>query len=229
MQTTTQIPYKTSSHLAPVSQTQDRRSSRLDEVFRLQGHSLSVPAQRTIVSHGQAIENRYQVIAGFVRCCTFTEDGYRQIFRFAGPGDMLGYVDLERWHYTAEAVDKVALRALPNQILEIGLAEDAALRREMRAICAEELACRERQLTWLSYLPSEERLMAFLSEIEGRLPAQQGFAKLPMSRQDIGDHLGMSLETVSRAFGTLKRGGRIAMNGCSRFRIAAGERAAQAA
>ena len=56
---------------------------------------------------GEKADTAYQVVSGTVRCCTISEDGRRQIFRFVRPGDFLGLADLDTWHYTSEAVDHV--------------------------------------------------------------------------------------------------------------------------
>ncbi len=70
----------------------------------------------------------------------------------------------------------------------------------------------------LAYLPAEERVRRFLTEFAARRAAS-GFTVLPMPRRDIADHIGLTVETVSRAFSALKRKGMIEMRGCDRFRM----------
>lgn len=172
----------------------------------------------TIFLQGDRVGSLYRIVAGTVRCCSFTEDGKRQIFRFAESDDLLGPTELDRWHFTAEAVDHVILRSIGREAFERALATDPAVQRALRETSAGELARRERQLLAMAYLPADERLLAFLAEYAER-HVSRGFTVLPMTRLDIGDHLGLKLETISRGFGNLRRRGLIEMKGASRFRM----------
>ncbi len=172
--------------------------------------------------HGESADAIYQVVSGTIRCCTISEDGWRQIFRFARTDEFLGLVDLETWHFTAEAVDHVVLRTAPRERVERALQTDRRLQIAVRRFVAAELETRERQLATIAYMSAAERLRSFLQDFAGTR-SSTGFIVLPMTRQDIGDHLGLTLETVSRAFGKLRSDGVIEMRGASRFRLAAPE------
>jgi CRP-like cAMP-binding protein len=63
-----------------------------------------------------------------------------------------------------------------------------------------------------------ERLLQFLHGFASTR-SSSGFIALPMCRRDIADHLGLSVETVSRAFSTLKRTGRISLSGAEKYKI----------
>lgn len=172
-----------------------------------------------ILLHGAVADRSYQVVSGTIRCCTMNEEGQRQIFRFVRKGEFLGFVEADRWHFTAEAVDHVILRSVPRQTVEQALDRNLGLQRALRAHVTRELATRENQMLSLVYMSAEQRLLAFLKEFANhRTPT--GFTVLPMTRQDIGDHLGLALESVSRAMGGLKRKGVIEMDGTSKYRIA---------
>lgn len=175
-------------------------------------------AGSTILLHGAPASAVFRVVSGTVRCCTITESGRRHIFRFARAGDLIGLDEFDTWHFTAEAVDRVRLLAAPRETLERALLDDPALHGEMRALIARELAAREEQLVVVSAARAEERLLWFLAGF-ARRPDADGFTTLPMTRQDIGDHLGLTLETVSRVFSGLKRKGAIAMRGTNGFRL----------
>ncbi|MDH3667877.1 MAG: helix-turn-helix domain-containing protein [Paracoccaceae bacterium] len=172
----------------------------------------------SILLQGEPADTLYQIVSGTVRCCTFSEDGVRQIFRFAGAGDYLGFADFETWHFTAEAVDHVILRAVPRPRAEAAIAQNPSLQVALRAMMVRGLAARERHMFMLAYMPAEDRLYRFLTDLAARRGAS-GFTVLPMKRRDIADHIGLTFETVSRGFSSLKRKRAIEMRGNDRFRI----------
>jgi len=190
----------------------------IDRLFSNRSAIQHVRPGGLVLLHGDNADTLYQVVSGTVRCCTIAEDGRRQIFRFARKDDYLGLVDLDTWHFTAEAVDHVIVRSVPRERVDAALAYDAALQKAVRAFTARELAARERQLIMLAYMPAEQRLKHFLLDLAASRNTD-GFVVLAMTRQDIGDHLGLTLETVSRAFSALRRKGIIEMRGAERFRM----------
>jgi CRP-like cAMP-binding protein len=162
----------------------------------------------TILLDGHAADTVYMVVCGTLRCCTISEEGSRQIFRFVRKGEFVGVCDIDTWHFTAEAVDHVTLKSIPRACLEQELAVNGALREELRAHLCHQLHCREQQLLSVMTSNASDRLLQFLRDFaSGRPPF--GYVVLPMCRRDIADHLGMSPETVSRAFGSLKASGYI--------------------
>jgi len=195
---------------------------RLDALFRTRATSRHVAPESLVCLDGEPASHLYRVASGTVRCCTLSAEGRRHIFQFATPGDVLGAALSARWWFTAEAVDEVIVSALPRGVVETALSGDGALSSELRELTAAEIARRERELMRLAYLPAPERLLSFLEDFAAALgTGRDGHVRLPMTRQDIGDHLGLSLETVSRGFGDLKRRGRIEMKGTGRYRIPA--------
>ncbi len=179
-----------------------------------------------IAMQGQPAETLFQIVSGTVRCCLITEDGHRQVVRFAGPGDVLGAAARKEWTFAAEAIDDVVLRSCPRDALEAGLRHDDGLRRALRSVLCEELERREELLVMVSHMHADDRLLAFLSGFADRARRSGGWTRLPMGRQDLADHLGLSFETVSRTFSALKRRGAIEMNGTDRYRILADDAAA---
>lgn len=206
---------------APFALLSIDRAAPLAELFAQRGTLCSFRRNKTIASEEAPIERVYLIESGLVRCCSYTEDGLRQIFAFSGPGDLIGFPDLEAWHFTAEAVGPVSARCIRPETLDTALQTDPRIARALRRHCVAQFERRERHLVWLAYLQSDERLSAFLEDFAetGTGCAGDGYVDLPMTRQDLGDHLGMTLETVSRCFGSLKRRGTISMDGASRYRL----------
>ncbi|MDH3667855.1 MAG: helix-turn-helix domain-containing protein [Paracoccaceae bacterium] len=201
-----------------ISSGETNAEARIAELFSSRLPVSHVLPDRAILLHGEPADTLYQIVSGTVRCCTFSEDGVRQIFRFASAGDYLGFSDFETWHFTAEAVDHVILRAIPRRRAEGAIARDPSLQLGLREMMCRELAARERHMFMLAYMPAEDRLRRFLCGFAARRGAA-GFTVLPMPRRDIADHIGLTVETVSRAFSSLKRKGEIEMRGCDRFRV----------
>jgi CRP/FNR family transcriptional regulator, nitrogen fixation regulation protein len=171
-----------------------------------------------IALHGTPADAVYLIVSGTVRCCTLSAEGDRQIFSFATKGEFVGVTDIETWHFTAEATDHVILKSVARTRVEQALAVDASLRHEFRAYLCRQLEKREKQLFSLVTSKASERVMLFLSDF-ANTRTSHGFVALPMCRRDIADHLGLSVETVSRAFSELKAAGRIDLIGAEKYRI----------
>ncbi|MEO1775352.1 MAG: helix-turn-helix domain-containing protein [Pseudomonadota bacterium] len=208
--TTAAVPFKVLSIV---------RVTTVEELFDVRGTPCSFARNNTIASEEAPIERVYRIESGIVRCCSYTEDGLRQIFAFAGPGDLIGFPDLDVWHFTAEAVGPVTARFLKPETLDAALLSEHCIAKALRRHCIGQFERRERHLIWLSHLQSEDRLLAFLEDFGEVATSEGSFVNLPMTRQDLGDHLGMTLETVSRCFGCLKRRGAIEMDGANRYRL----------
>ncbi|PLW75368.1 Crp/Fnr family transcriptional regulator [Cohaesibacter celericrescens] len=172
----------------------------------------------TILLHGYPADAIYLIVSGTIRCNTISEEGTRQIFRFAKKGELVGISDIDIWHFTAEAVDHVIVKAIPRAIVEQELSVNESLRHEIRAHICSQLECREKQLLSLVTSKAPERLFRFLCEYASSR-TDTGYIALPMCRRDIADHLGTSVETVSRAFSELKAKGRIDLATAEKYKI----------
>lgn len=143
-------------------------------------------------------------------------DGRRQIFRFAGAGDLLGVGCTERCGYTVEAVTEVVARRHPMAGLEAEMS-DAQLRNRVLAALRAELAATRTQMMLLGRMNAAERLANFLLTIAAE--RRSSFIELPMSRADIADYLGLTIETVSRKLNGLHALGVIRLESPTRIRI----------
>jgi len=194
------------------------RNTALTALFGAASFRQRFQPNGTILLDGTAADAVYLIASGTVRCCTISEDGQRQIFRFARKGEFVGIADMETWHFTAEAVDIVTLKSIPRAVLERALATDITLRQELRAHICAQLEAREQQLLSLVTSKAPERLLHFLTDF-ATTRTSIGYITLPMCRRDIADHLGMSVETVSRAFTVLKTRQLIELACAEKFRI----------
>ncbi|MEP1765623.1 MAG: cyclic nucleotide-binding domain-containing protein [Sulfitobacter sp.] len=190
----------------------------LEALFQTQSFPHCYQPGTVILLDGDPADGIYKVASGTVRCCTISAEGHRQIFRFASKGDVIGMTDIENWHFTAEAVDHVTLEHIPRTALERALAVDGSVRLELRREVCTQLQNRENQLLSLIHSKASKRLYSFLRDFSATRK-HSGFVALPMCRRNIADHLGMTIETVSRAFGVLKADQRIDLTGPEKFRI----------
>lgn len=165
------------------------------------GTPMAFDRDAEIYGEGEAAEYLYKVVSGAVRVYRVLSDGRRQVSAFYLPGDVFG-LELGAEHAgSAEAIiDSKVLFVRRNALLQASHA-DGAVARELLAITAHELR-RARDHTLLLVKSAQERVAAFLLEM-GRRMANSTF-DLPMSRRDIADHLGLTIETVSRTLTQLE-------------------------
>lgn len=194
--------------------------------LRMASRSVSEPARLETFSPGQTIffegceaESYFEIVSGTVRCCSLTEDGRRQIYRFAVEGEMLGLGGEQHYGYSAEAVTPVTMRRYRLSSLEAAMAEDQRLRERVVQALRDELAAVRTQMMLLGRLSAAERIVSFLRDLAARCTDQDGCIHLAMTRADIADYLGLTLETVSRKINMLKRLGVIELATPSRVRI----------
>lgn len=148
----------------------------------------------------------YQVKKGAVRSYKLLSDGRRQIAAFHLVGDIFGLVNGETHRFTAEAVVDTTLRLIKRQSLETVANGDPVLTRTLLSMTSNNLEHAENHMLLLGRKTAPERVAAFLTEMDRRLSAT-GVMTLPMTRRDIADYLGLTLETVSRALSQMRRAG----------------------
>jgi len=161
----------------------------------------------TLFYESDRSDSLYILTAGCVRLSKMLADGRRQITGFLFPSDFLGLALRERYAYSAEAVDTVKICAYPRAKLEALLDQFPAMERRLLAVASNELAAAQDQMLLLGRKTAIERVASFLLILMRRMQrkGRQDTISLPMTRTDIGDHLGLTIETVSRTLSRLKR------------------------
>jgi CRP-like cAMP-binding protein len=151
----------------------------------------------------------YKVVSGSVRTYKIFDDGRRQIGGFYFPGDMFGLESGDTHQFSAEAIENCVVLLVKRNAL-VALAErDGVVARQLWSFTAGEL--QRVRAHMLSLIKSaEERVACFLLEMADRLSATETL-QLPMSRQDIADYLGLTIETVSRTLTNLEAKAAIAL------------------
>lgn len=165
-----------------------------------------------IFGQAEPAEFIYQVVEGAVRSHKLLSDGRRQIGAFHLPGDIFGFENGAVHRFTAEAIVDSTVRVVKRQSLERVAKNDPAMIRTLLHMTTHNLQHVENHLLLLGRQSARERVAAFLLEMNGRLKSAGAMA-LPMSRRDIADYLGLTIETVSRAISAYQRKGYLKVAG----------------
>jgi len=167
---------------------------------------------------GDPLRAIFAVKRGSLKASGLLEDGRTQVAAFYLPGEILGFdaISSEKHPCSAEALEGTEVCEIPYAELE-RLAHDVpGLQHQLMRIMSREIVRDEEMLMLLGRMTAEERLASCLlsfSQRYTRLGLNGRELKLSMSRQDIGDYLGLALETVSRLFSRLQEEGVISSQG----------------
>ncbi len=162
----------------------------------------SYSAGEEIYGEDEPADFIYQVVRGAVRAYKLLGDGRRQIGAFYLPGDVFG-LDFGATHgLTAEALIGTTVRQVSRNAVEALAKKDPQVACDLWRLTAGTLRHAEGHMLLLGCKTAIERVAAFLLEMDRRL-SLVGTSVLPMGRQDIGDYLGLTLETVSRSLSRL--------------------------
>jgi CRP/FNR family nitrogen fixation transcriptional regulator len=177
-------------------------SDPTDPLNKIVGVTMSFPRNGEIYGEDESTDYLYKVISGAVRTYKIFGDGRRQVGAFYLAGDIFGLEMGVKHTFSAEVITSAKLLVIKRSAV-MGLAEregDVALR--LWVLTARELF-RVQDHTLLLMKTARERVASFLLELAARVPAAD-FIELPMSRRDIADYLGLTVETVSRTLSDLQ-------------------------
>lgn len=150
----------------------------------------------------------YNLTSGSVRLYRLLPDGRRQVVGFAIPGDFLGLSMSERTVYGAEALTAVTACKFNREAFAALVDERPHLLRRLYDLASHELSLAQEQMVIIGRRTAEERVVCFLIGLRKRWAQfnhNSVTVPLPMTRQDIADFLGLTIETVSRAVSKLAR------------------------
>lgn len=179
----------------------NRRSAdgQIDGVMAMMGALIDYRRGEEIYGEGEEATSFYQVMQGTVRTYKILEDGRRQIGAFHLAGDVLGIEAGEEHTFTAEAVGNCTVRVAQRIAVVRLAARDPIVAADLWARTAKSLRQAQDHMLLLGRKTAEEKVASFLLHMARRL-STNGILELPMSRQDIADYLGLTIETVSRTF-----------------------------
>jgi CRP/FNR family nitrogen fixation transcriptional regulator len=173
------------------------------------GASMSFARNAEIYGENEPAEYLYKLVSGSVRTSKMLNDGRRQIGAFYLPGDTFGLEVGSEHALAAEAITDAKVIVVKRSAVEALAARDSEVARQLRAVTGRELQ-RMQHHTLLLIRSAKERVAGFLLEMAARVKCNDEI-ELPMSRQDIADYLGLTIETVSRTLRVLENSAAIAL------------------
>jgi CRP/FNR family transcriptional regulator len=157
-------------------------------------------------------ESIYAVRTGSVKVYIINESGEEQIIGFYFPGEIIGFDAIEHHKHTCSAVtlETTTYCAMPYGKMSDICKEIPEFQNQMFRLLSREISNENQLLLTINKRSAEERIATFLISLSSRFRNLGYSAKeynLPMSRQEIGNYLGLTIETVSRLFTKFQRNG----------------------
>jgi CRP/FNR family transcriptional regulator, nitrogen fixation regulation protein len=181
------------------------------ERIRLIGMTVHVVRDQEVFGEGEPADHVYKVVRGAVRGFRVLSDGRRQICDFYLPGDIFGIERGAEHRITAEALTDTIL--VVSRRSALGHESDATAVLRLWDLAMIELRRSQDHTVTLGRRSATERVAGFLVDMAERIGDGE-HVELPMSRQDIADYLGLTIETVSRILTLLQISGMITLVGC---------------
>lgn len=163
---------------------------------------------------GDEAESVFEIVSGLVRLTRVLENGARQVIAFGLPGDIIGFPDGQVHHTDCDVLVGGEVIAHRRQALDSCMSDPQLHARLMRAALAE-ISAMQDHFMMLARKSASERVASFLvvmADRVGTVHQGQTHVFLPMRRSDIADFLGLTIETVCRAFTRLRKTGIIALD-----------------
>lgn len=192
-----------------VRPTPPTTSQTLADTFEMMGSPMSFARNSEIYGENEPAEYLYKLISGTVRTSKILNDGRRQIGEFYLPGDIFGLEAGCEHGFSAEAITDAKVIVLKRSAIEALAARHSDVARQLWETTGCELQ-RMQEHILLLIKTAQERVAGFLLEMAARIKSADE-VELPMSRQDIADYLGLTIETVSRTLTALENDAAIAL------------------
>jgi CRP/FNR family transcriptional regulator, anaerobic regulatory protein len=180
-------------------------AQELNRIDELVSTRYRVKRGSALFYQGEKFTSLFAVRVGFFKTCVNAEDGRGQVTGFQMAGDVLGWDGIEHELHSCDAIalEDSEVCVIPFEMLETLSREVATLQHHVHKIMSHEIVHEHNVMMMLGSMQAEERLAAFLQGLAERLSVRglsQTELLLRMSREEIGSYLGLTIETVSRAF-----------------------------
>lgn len=165
-----------------------------------------VGATTTLFHEGDKADALYEVVTGVFRATKVFQDGRRQVVAFAYPGDIIGFGHGDAYRFDCDALTPARVQVTARGDISQAMRQRPELGDKLLALAAGEIASMHELSLLLCRKSAMERIAGFLLSLAtrtGKLANDQRIS-LPMCRADIADHLGLTIETVSRNLTKLK-------------------------
>jgi CRP/FNR family transcriptional regulator, nitrogen fixation regulation protein len=193
-------------------------------------NGIIVPVARdaAIFSQEDEVAHVYKVMSGAVRVSRLLADGRRHIVAFYFAGEVFGLEAGETHQFCAEALVASRIAFVRRAAVASRTEHSDTVMWTIWRLMAKELEHAQHHALILGRLNAEERVSAFLRDMFARTGALDAI-DLPMSRTDIADYLGLTIETVSRTLTAMERRGAIRFAGARHIHLQGGRSLARVA
>ncbi len=192
--------------------------NELDQLDNIIERKKPVHKGDEIYQAGKPLEALYAIRSGTIKSYTITEEGEEQITGFHLPGDIVGFDAITKGQHAsfAQALETAMVCEIPFDTLDNLSGTMPRLRQQIMRLMSSEIKGDQDLILLLSKKSAEERLAAFLMNLSDRY-GQRGFSprefRLTMTRGDIGNYLGLTVETISRLLGRFQKQDLIRVSG----------------
>lgn len=183
--------------------------NRLDQII---GRRRKVPKDGTLYRVGDSFTNLYAIRLGHFKTFHINQDGDQQITGFQMAGELLGMdaISTERHQCHAIALEDSEVCEVPFARLQDLFGEIPTLLRHFHRMMSQEITREQSVMLLLGSMRAEQRFAAFLMNLSSRY-ATRGYSstqfQLRMGREEIGNYLGLTIESISRLLSKFKKQG----------------------
>ncbi|MEA1890463.1 MAG: fumarate/nitrate reduction transcriptional regulator Fnr [Pseudomonadota bacterium] len=161
---------------------------------------------------GDKFQSLFALKSGAIKTYGSTRDGREQITGFHFPGELIGLdaIGNKMHNCNAVALEKTVVCELPYKNIEDISLQIPRVQQEITRLMSLEIRNDEEMLMAIGSMRAEQRVACFLFSLYRRLSlrnTEKSMFRLPMTREEIGNYLGLSLETVSRRMSSLHEDG----------------------
>ena len=193
-------------------------SDELDELDNIIERKKPIQKGQELFKAGESLKSLYAIRSGTVKSYTITEQGEEQITAFHLAGDLIGFDAINSGNHPsfAQALETAMVCEIPYEVLDDLSGKMPRLRQQIMRLMSSEINGDQQMILLLSKKTAEERLASFLHGLSTRF-SERGFSakefRLTMTRGDIGNYLGLTVETVSRLLGRFQKNSLIEVDG----------------
>ena len=190
----------------------------LDQLDNIIERKKPIQKSQVLFKAGDSLNSIYAIRSGTIKSYTISESGEEQITSFHLPGDLVGFDAITQMQHPsfAQALETAMVCEIPYDILDDLAGKMPKLRQQILRLMSNEIKSDQEMILLLSKMSAEEKLAAFLHNLSQRYSAR-GFSarefRLTMTRGDIGNYLGLTIETISRLLGRFQKSGMITVQG----------------
>ncbi|MDB5840396.1 MAG: transcriptional regulator [Herminiimonas sp.] len=183
--------------------------NRLDQII---GRRRRIAKDERLYQMGEPFTNLYAIRLGHFKTLQINASGGQQITGFQMAGELLGMdaISTDRHHCDAAALEDSEVCEIPFALLEELLSHIPTLLHHFHRIMSQEITREQSVMLLLGNMRAEQRFAVFLVNLSARYAAR-GYSstsfQLRMSREDIGNYLGLTIESISRLLSRFKKQG----------------------